>query len=147
MFNMDSYIWYWLDPNLQCRWRDNPFRLYTGRRPHPMDEWTIKTPNPICRLFFIVDLLTDFAALCLTDFIDWRYIHSVVLFSTQVVNCYPHGWRNNTCVLLPVYCTFSLTSPLPKLNVLYCTVHCIFRQCVWLGGGGMLNCAVDHILQ
>jgi hypothetical protein len=28
--------------------------------------------------FFNTDLLTDFAALCLTDFIDWRYIHSVV---------------------------------------------------------------------
>ncbi len=36
MFNMDSYIWYWLDPNLLCRWRDNPFRIYTGRRPHPL---------------------------------------------------------------------------------------------------------------
>jgi hypothetical protein len=35
-----------------------------------------KTPNPICRLFFKIDLLTGFAALCLTDFIDWRYIHS-----------------------------------------------------------------------
>ncbi len=44
----------------------------------PMDEWTIKTPNLICRLFFKIDLLTDFAALCLTDFIDWRYIHTVV---------------------------------------------------------------------
>ena len=31
-----------------------------------------------CRLFFKIDLLTDFAALCLTDFIDWRYLHSVV---------------------------------------------------------------------
>jgi hypothetical protein len=29
------------------------------------------TPNKI-------DLLTDLAALCLTDFIDWRYIHSLV---------------------------------------------------------------------
>ncbi len=31
-----------------------------------MDEWTTKTPNPICRLFFKIDLLTGFAALCLT---------------------------------------------------------------------------------
>ncbi len=45
---------------------------------NPMDEWAIKTPNPICRLFFKIDLLTEFAALCLTNFIDWRYIHSVV---------------------------------------------------------------------
>jgi hypothetical protein len=38
--------------------------------------------------------------------------------------------------------TFSLTSPLPKLNVLF-----IQTVCVTGGGGGMLNCAVDHILQ
>jgi hypothetical protein len=48
-----------------------------------MDELIIKTPNPICRLFFKIDLLTDFAA----DFIDWRYIHSWLVFSTQLVNC------------------------------------------------------------
>ncbi len=43
-----------------------------------------------------------------------------------------------------VYCcpsTFSLTSPLPKLNVQYKQTVC---SC---GGGGVLNCAVDHILQ
>jgi hypothetical protein len=27
-------------------------------------------------LVHLADLLTDFAAFCLTDFIDWRYIHS-----------------------------------------------------------------------
>ncbi len=54
-----------------------------------MDEWTIKIPNPICRLFFKIDLLTDFAAWCLTDFIDWRSIHSWLVFSTQLVNCCP----------------------------------------------------------
>ncbi len=37
-----------------------------------------KRPIPICRLFFRIDLLMDIAALCLTDFIDWRYIHSLV---------------------------------------------------------------------
>jgi hypothetical protein len=37
-----------------------------------------KRPIPICRLSFKIDLLTDIAALCLTDFIDWRYIHSLV---------------------------------------------------------------------
>jgi hypothetical protein len=26
--------------------------------------------------FLSVDLLTEFAAFCLTDFIDWRYTHS-----------------------------------------------------------------------
>jgi hypothetical protein len=51
-----------------------------------MDEWTIKTPNPKCRLFFKIDLLTDFASFCLKDFIDWRYIHSWLVFWTQFVN-------------------------------------------------------------
>ncbi len=66
-----------------------------------MNEWTIKTPNPICRLFFKIDLLTDFAAVCLTDFIDWRYIYSWLVFSTRLVNCCPHGRRNYTCAHLP----------------------------------------------
>ncbi len=36
------------------------------------------------------------------------------VFSTQLVNCCPHGRMNYTCVLLPLNCTFSLTtSPLP----------------------------------
>ncbi len=77
----------------------------------PMDEWTIKTPNPKCRLFFKIDLLTDFAALCLTDFIDWRHIHSWLVFSTQLVNCCPHGRRNYTCVLLPLYLLSDLPPP------------------------------------
>jgi hypothetical protein len=103
-----------------------------------MDEWTIKTPNPICRLFFKIYLLTELAALCLTDFIDWRYIHSLV------------GTFDPACELLPpldegtilVYCCpsiFSLTCPPPSQTK--CTVY---RQCV---SGGRVNCAVDHILQ
>jgi hypothetical protein len=43
----------------------------------PMDELTLKTPNPKCRLFFKIDLLTDFVALCLTDFIE--EIHSLIV--------------------------------------------------------------------
>jgi hypothetical protein len=42
---------------------------------YAMDEWTTKTPNPKCLLFFKIYLLTGFAALCLTDFIDWRFTH------------------------------------------------------------------------
>jgi len=98
--------------------------------------------------FLSVDLLTYFAAFCLTDFIDWRYIHSWFVFSTQPVNCCPHGRRNYTCVLLPLYCTFSLTSfPLPTFpmySILYTD-----RVGLWEGGGeeGVLKCTVDHILQ
>jgi hypothetical protein len=73
-----------------------------------------KDTKPYMSAFLSVDLLTDFAAFCLTDFIDWRYIHSWFVFSTQACELLPHGRRNYTCVLLPLYCTFSLTSsPLP----------------------------------
>ncbi len=90
--------------------------------------------------FLSVDLLIEFAAFCLTDFIDWRYIHSWFVFSTQLVNCCPHGRRNYTCVLLPLYCTFSLTPSPPS----QCTVY---ADSVWLWGWGVLKCTVDHILQ
>jgi hypothetical protein len=35
-----------------------------------------KDTKPYMSAFLSVDLLTEFAAFCLTDFIDWRYIHS-----------------------------------------------------------------------
>ncbi len=108
-----------------------------------MDEWTTKKPNPKCRLFYKIDLLTDFAAVCLTDFIDWRYINSWLVFSTQLVNCCPHGRRNYTCVLLPLYLFSNLPPPpLPKLNVQLYT-----DWGLWGEGGGILNRVVDHILQ
>jgi hypothetical protein len=37
-----------------------------------------KYTKPYMSAFLKIDLFTDFAALCLTDFIDWRYIHSLV---------------------------------------------------------------------
>jgi hypothetical protein len=99
-----------------------------------------KDTKPYMSAFLSVDLLTDFSGFCLSDFIDWRYIHSWFVFSTQLVNCCPHGQRNYTCVLLPLYSTFSLTSSPPS----QCTEY---RDSVWLWGGGMLKCTVDHILQ
>ncbi len=93
------------------------------------------------RMYQKTDLLTVFAALCFTDFIDWRYILSWLVFSTQLVNCCSHGRRNYTCVLLPIYLLSD--PPLPKLNVQYIQTVCA----VGGGGGGGLNCAVDHILQ
>jgi hypothetical protein len=48
-----------------------------------------------------------------------------------------------------VYCchsTFSLTpSPLPKVNVQYIQTVCGCGR--GMGGGGVLSCVVDHILQ
>ncbi len=91
-----------------------------------------KDTKPCMSAFLSVNPLTDFAAFCLTDFIDWRYILSWFVFSTQLVNCCPHGRRNYTCILLPLYCTFSLTSsPLPPFPM-----YGIYRQCVTVGGGG-----------
>jgi hypothetical protein len=98
-----------------------------------------KDTKPYMSAFLSVDLLTDFAAFCLIDFIDWRYIYSWFVVSTQFVNCCPHGWRNYTCLLLPLYWTFSLTSsPLPPPS--QCTVYCtVYRQCVTVGVGGCWN--------
>ncbi len=70
-----------------------------------------KRPIPICRLFFKIHLLTDIAALCLTEtFTHW------LVFSTQLVNCcpWPHGRRNYTCVLLPLYLLSYLLPPFPN---------------------------------
>jgi hypothetical protein len=42
----------------------------------PVEGLNCKRPIPTCRLFFKIDLLTDIAALCFTDFIDWRLGYS-----------------------------------------------------------------------
>jgi hypothetical protein len=94
-----------------------------------------KDTKPKYRLFFKIDQLTDFAALCLIYFIDWRYIHSWLVFSTQFVNCCLHGRRNYTCVLLPLYLLSDRLPPLPKLNVQY--IHTV---CGCGGGGGVELC-------
>jgi hypothetical protein len=89
-----------------------------------MDEGTIKTQDPKCRLHW-----------CLIEFIDWRYSQSCWYFRPLFVNCCPS--------------TFSLASPNPSL--LPKVTYSIFRQCVAVGGGegggGVLSCVVDHILQ
>ncbi len=87
-----------------------------------------KDTKPYMSAFRSVDLLTDFAAFCLTDFIDWRYIHSWFVFSSQLVNCCPHGRRNYT---LLVYCCPSAAPSLWPPS--QCTVY---TDSVWLWGGG-----------
>jgi hypothetical protein len=54
----------------------------------------------------------------------------------------PHGQRNYTCVLLPLYLLSDLPPPPPSQTT--CTVY---TDSMWLRGGGVLNCAVDRILQ
>jgi hypothetical protein len=91
-----------------------------------MDEGTIKTPFPKCRLYW-----------CLIEFIDWRHSQSCWYFDPS-------------CELLPLYLLSDLpqpSSPFPK------STYIIYRQCVAVGGGvgrrwrGVLSCVVDHILQ
>jgi len=117
----------------QCRWEKCELLLTLSCISAPplalqmvpcMDEWTIKTPNPKCRLFFKIYLLTDFAALYLRDFIDWRYIHRPSLWTVAPMD---EG------TILVYFCpsTFSLTSlPLPKVNLQYIHTVC------GCGGGG-----------
>ncbi len=99
----------------------------------PMDEWTIKTPNPIC-LFLKIDLLTHFAALCLTDFIDWRYIHSVVYIFDPACELLP-PLDEGTILVFCCPSTVPSLWPPPPSPPSQCTVH-ICRQCVTGGGGG-----------
>ncbi len=91
-----------------------------------------------CLLSFKIDL---FCGMCLTYFIDWRYIHSWLVFSTQLVNCCLHG----TILVYSCPSTFSLTSPLPPLSKV--NVQYIQTMCGCWGGGGGLSCVVYHILQ
>jgi hypothetical protein len=78
----------------------------------------------------------EFAALCLTDIIDWRYMHSLVGIFDPACELLP-PWTKElycTCALLPLY-TFSLTSPPPsKLNVE------VYTDSVWLCRGAKLRC-------
>ncbi len=108
---------------------------------YTLDEWTIKTPNPKCRLFSKIDLLTDFAALCLTDFIDSRFVHSWLVFSTHLVNCCSPGRRNYTRVMCSVAPLPSLWPPPPPFQT-KCTVYA-YNVWLWLwgeGGGGIELC-------
>ena len=75
---------------------------------------------------------------------DWRYIHSWLVFSTQLVNCCPHGTIWYLCTVAPLLYLLSDLLPLPPFPM-----YGIYRLCVTVGGGGwgVLKCTVDHILQ
>ncbi len=113
---------------------------------HSHGQMNYKDTKPYMSGFLSVDLLTEFAAFCLTDFIDWIYIHSWFVFSTQLVNCCLHGRRN---YMVLVYCCPSTVPslwPPPPSPPSQCSVY---TDSVWLVGGwwGVLKCPVDHILQ
>jgi hypothetical protein len=100
-----------------------------------MDEWSIKTPNPICRLFFKL----TYKWLC---GILFNRFYRLEIYSLMV------GIFDPACELLPPWTkeqylctvcpsTLSLTSsplpPLPKLNVQFIQTVC---DC---GGGGIVE--------
>ncbi len=69
----------------------------------------------------------------LTDFIDWRYIHSWFVFSTQLVNCCPHGRRNYMVLVYCCHSTVPFLWPPPLSPPSKCSVY---TDSVWLVGGG-----------
>ncbi len=95
-----------------------------------------KDTKPYMSDFFSIDLLPEFAAFCLTDFIDWRYIHSSFVISTQLVSCCPHGRRNYIwylCTVAPLlYLLSDLLPPPPLPNVQYS-----IQTVCDCGGGGV----------
>ncbi len=95
-----------------------------------MDEWTIKDTEPYCQLFFKINLFTD---MCLTDFTDWRYIHSWLVFSTQLVNCC-HGRRKYkllvaTCHSFRFICFYRTVWRHEQTNTLFT----LFGLLTWTG--------------
>ncbi len=87
--------------------------------------------------FLSVDLLTDFAAFCLTDFVDWRYIHSWFVFSTQLSELCPM----DAGTILVYCCPSTLPSlwPPPPSPPSQCTVQYMQTVCDCGGGGGCRN--------
>ncbi len=117
-------IWHWA---LMQRGRPERIRLpwLWYLRPKPalntriMDEWTIKTPNFICRLFFSFDLW-PVNGICGNVFNIRFYrleIHSLIgwYFQPSLWTVAPQWRRNYTRELLPLYLLSVLPPPhLPK---------------------------------
>ncbi len=94
--------WWWRDASPRPPlWRGTP----RSSAPASTASWTGCTA---CKN----DPVNGLCGMCFTDFIDCRYIHSWLVFSNRLVNCCPHGRRNYTCVLLPLY----LLSDLPPFT-------------------------------
>jgi hypothetical protein len=96
-----------------------------------------KDTKPYMSAFLKIDLLTDFAALCLTDFIDWRYIHSeVCIFDPACELLLPWTKELYLCTVAPLlYLLSDLLPPPPLPNVQYMQTVC---DCG--GGGGLGGC-------
>ncbi len=114
----------------QCFCRRQYFSMCQG-----FSTWT----NELQRLqtlyvsFLKIDLLTGFAASCLADFIDWRYIHSWFVFSTQLVTVAPM----DKGTILTYCCPFTVPSLWPPPPSPVPNVH--YSVWLWVGGGGVWN--------
>ena len=90
-----------------------------------------KDTKPYMSAFLKIDLLTHFATLCLTDFIDWRYIHSVVCIFEPACELLP-PWMKELylCTVAPLLYLLSDLLPPPPLP------STVDTDSVWLWGGG-----------
>ncbi len=98
-----------------------------------MDEWTIKTPNPICRLFFKNWPVNRLCGIMFNRFYRLG-MHSLMV-----------GILDPACELLPQWTKeLYLCTVAPLLYLWPPPPLPLPKQIVqW----GVLNCAVDHILQ
>ncbi len=114
-----------------CNWsilfvQKSRFNRTETKRKNP---WTNehKDTKPYMSAFLKIDLLTHFATLCLTDFIDWRYIHSVVCIFDPVCELLP-PWTKELylCTVGPLLYLLSdpLPHPPPPPNVQYMQTVC-----------------------
>jgi hypothetical protein len=81
-----------------------------------------KDTKPYMSAFLKIDLLTDFVALCLTDFVDWRYIHSeVCIFDPACELLSPWTKELYLCTVAPLLYLLSDLLPPPTLFSMYST--------------------------
>ncbi len=113
----------------------NHIKIFQPDKPNffftdSVERLNCKRPIPICRLFLKSDLLTEFAALCLTDFIDWRYIHSLIgwYFRPSLWTVAPMD--EGTILVCCCPSIFSLTSSPPPSQT-KCTVY-MYTDSYWV---------------
>ncbi len=92
------------------------------RTNNSMDQITIKTPNPKCRLYW-----------CLTEFVDWRYSQLCWYFR-------PLLWTSAPLIFSLVHLL-----PPPPFPVWISTVVCIYTVCNGGGGGEGIRLCGEHI--
>ncbi len=95
--------------------------------------------KPYLSAFLSVDLLTDFAAFCLTYFIDWRSTHSWFVFLTQLCELLPpmDGEELYLCTVECCPSTVPSLWPPPPSPPPFSMYSTVYTDNVWLWGGGV----------